>query len=190
MKPAKYVEMLSLPIRCVSKPEQIRKKVAEHEGATLKPSSKKRARSEELIEVLQEISNTQTKHSNLLQQLLKSPSSLKLSNLDQKSLSLDGAFELLLKCWNSEIPAERPTKLRKIYHKSSQHQEMFEEISAALSSSQTSDDELPNLSTFQEDRSSMSPTTLDSSIGSPLDSSMLHENEDFQNWLTCEEFLQ
>jgi hypothetical protein len=73
------VEGLSDPIKIVSKPDQIRKKRREANQEPLEvPTQKKRARSEDLIEALAEIRQTQTRSLELLKRLSKSsPASIK-----------------------------------------------------------------------------------------------------------------
>lgn len=103
--------VLSEPIRSVSKPEQIRKKLAQCDLADMPSneeikSSKKRARSEELLETLAIIQQSQQEQTALLSHLLsQKPSSYSHAG------SLEDNLKSLIANFEEEKADQRPSKI-------------------------------------------------------------------------------
>jgi len=106
------LEILSEPIRSVSKPEQIRKKLALCEPSEVQSekTTKKRARAEELLETLTIIQNTQLQHTELISSLI-----YKSHQVPANPVSIPQSIEenlgSLISSFQSEDPEERPKKL-------------------------------------------------------------------------------
>jgi hypothetical protein len=105
--------VFSEPIRSVSKPEQIRKKIAQNcgevdEDEDVKPT-KKRARSEELVAVLSDFKQVLEDHSGMLHHLLqRSPDA---TNYNRPRTSLEDSMKSLIANFEEEEVEERPTKI-------------------------------------------------------------------------------
>jgi len=102
--------VLSEPIRSVSKPEQIRKKLAQCEQGSEAPSNdekttKKRARAEELLETLAVIQQSQLQQTSLISSLILR------GNVNQTPKSFEENLGSLISSFQSEDVEERPKKL-------------------------------------------------------------------------------
>jgi len=117
-------EVYTHPIKSVSKPEQIRRRVSlqqapEEDKNVAAAASKKRARSEELLATLEEMKETQKHQSEMLALLL---SQQQIQQLDSYTPfgspsqvpSVDEALALLVRAYEATESFERPTKFRKI----------------------------------------------------------------------------
>jgi len=112
-------EIYTHPIKSVSKPEQIRRRVSMQQTneEETKPvisaaqSSKKRARSEELLTTLEEMKEMQKHQSELLTLLLHR--SVQTENRPATS-TFEDALTGLLRAYESQAPCDRPAKLRKV----------------------------------------------------------------------------
>jgi len=109
------------PIKSVSKPEQIRKKLsqcesyANHDGASTddKASTKKRARSEELLDALANIQSSQQQQAQLMTMLLNNVCApMKQATVSPK-LTLEENLETLINAFAADVNEERPQKLGK-----------------------------------------------------------------------------
>jgi len=137
------IEANSQPIRTTSKLDPIRRKIAEQTGqvvVTSEPKTKtKRARSDQLLESLEEIKETQREQSRLISSLffnLSAMSQPQMVNSSLKSqISLESALERLLVAYNSIDVHERPLKLRHIVSSipAKEYQEMLHEVGSVLS---------------------------------------------------------
>jgi len=113
------VETFSQPIKTCSKLDQIRRKEAEKQGQKALPK-KKRARGEEIIEILDEIRTTQKEHTQLLQHLLRSYSSpINTHSSVEKPVpyfpdSLESALQSVLLEYDRIQDCERPNKIRRV----------------------------------------------------------------------------
>jgi len=101
--------ILSEPIRSVSKPEQIRKKLAQCDVAEIpsnaEKASKKRARSEELLEALATIQQSQQEQTDLISALLHERL--------RKRHGIEESLNCLINHCEDEDGEQRPTKLRR-----------------------------------------------------------------------------
>jgi len=119
------LEVATNPIKSVSKPEQIRRRLSlqhgkevkeEEKTALLTPpctASKKRARSEELLTTLEEMKEAQRQQTELLTMLLQKQfqqTPLEVAPV----LSLEDALAMVVRAYEAETCAERPMKLRKL----------------------------------------------------------------------------
>jgi len=105
------ISVLSEPIRSVSKPEQIRKKLAQCEQGSEAPShdektTKKRARAEELLETLAIIQQTQLQQTELISLLVG-----RGNVVNQAPKSMEENLGSLISSFQSEDIEERPKKL-------------------------------------------------------------------------------
>merc|ERR1711934_858565 len=123
---AHCLQVFTKPIKSVSKPEQVRRRIpmqpAEDLPVDLQPvvgasSSKKRARSEELLSTLADIKLKQQQQTQMLSMLL----SQQTSPLPPKHLpvvdsppTLDVAVTNLLLAYSAMTDTERPLKLRRV----------------------------------------------------------------------------
>jgi hypothetical protein len=106
--------VFSEPIRSVSKPEQIRKKIAQCDPADYsvddtKPSTKKRARSEELLETLATIQQEQQEQTALISSLLAQKPTA--NNNYNRPASLEDSLKSLIANFEDEEVEQRPTKI-------------------------------------------------------------------------------
>jgi hypothetical protein len=103
--------VFSEPIRSVSKPEQIRKKLAQYGGDEderadeTKPSTKKRARSEELIAMLTNIHHSQLEQTALITSLLNPIA------YNNRPANLVDNLAALITNFEEEDVEQRPTKI-------------------------------------------------------------------------------
>jgi len=156
----KIIETFSQPIKTHSKLDPIRRKIAEQTGAKVATTDKKkRARSDELLETLEEIKETQSEQSRMISSLLMAlpiiPENRALPNSELKPtaklepkiepLSLEDAIERLLEAYHKIEEDERPHKLRRIVSSlpTSGHQQTLHEVGYVLST--PTDPELPHL---------------------------------------------
>jgi len=147
-KNGQSVEVLTKPIKSVSKPEQVRRRVSQQQvedpqidmKATLAScSSKKRARSEELLEALATIQAHQAHHSDMLHLLVTSqniagPRPLPSVSPQQSTpMELDVCLDNLATSYSQEALQERPKKLRKMVHlMSTQQKSLIQEIAKLI----------------------------------------------------------
>jgi len=117
-------EIYTHPIKSVSKPEQIRRRVSLQQQTTeedVKPpvvgvaqsSSKKRARSEELLTTLEEMKEMQKHQSELLALLLSRSVQEPIRN-PFSAPTFEEALTGLVRVYESQAPCDRPAKLRKV----------------------------------------------------------------------------
>jgi hypothetical protein len=106
--------VFSEPIRSVSKPEQIRKKLAQNgdgvdDGADeTKPTTKKRARSEELVDLLSTFHHTLQEHGAALNYLTQRPPNTEATY--NRPASLEDSMKSLIANFEEEDD-QRPTKI-------------------------------------------------------------------------------
>eukprot|EP01125_Pyxidicula_operculata_P001542 TRINITY_DN113_c0_g1_i3.p1 TRINITY_DN113_c0_g1~~TRINITY_DN113_c0_g1_i3.p1 ORF type:complete len:362 (+),score=76.75 TRINITY_DN113_c0_g1_i3:96-1181(+) len=111
------VETYSQPIKSCSKLDAIRRKIAEQEGQKVKNQKKKRARSDELIETLEEIRRAQDLQTQLLTQMVSNPPRSAVAPTEKKTenkTDLVSAVDTFLQVLSSISETERPSKIRKI----------------------------------------------------------------------------
>jgi hypothetical protein len=125
------LEVSTNPIKSVSKPEQIRRRLSLQQGKEVKeeekPSfvappctaSKKRARSEELLTTLDEMKEVQRQQTEILTILLQKqfqpqPMKVEATSPLPKCPTIEEALALLIRAYEAESCAERPMKLRKL----------------------------------------------------------------------------
>jgi len=141
----------SQPIKTTSKLDPIRRKIAEHSSGkeliTSEPKTKtKRARSDQLLESLEEIKETQREQNRMISSLFFNLQSMTseqnlpfYGNIPPKpspaSISLESALERLLIAYNSIDANERPYKLRHVVSTipEKEYQEMLYEVGSVLS---------------------------------------------------------
>jgi len=115
-----HLAATSQPIQPTSKLDPIRRKIAEQSGKKAPSNTsdkKKRARSDELLEALEEIKETQREQGKMIDKLLSQMSApIQLPDVPVKmeSISLEQAIEQLLDVYNRLAENERPHKLRRI----------------------------------------------------------------------------
>jgi len=129
-----HLSISTNPIKSVSKPEQIRRRLSlqvkdtEEEKAVFPvpipacPSSKKRARSEELLTTLDEMREAQRQQTEMLTLLLQKQflqqqfsSQPQTPEPSQPSTpTIDEALAMLVRAYEAETSSERPMKLRKL----------------------------------------------------------------------------
>jgi len=126
------------PIRAVSKPEQIRRRKAQASNPVKQQASKKRARSSDVFEALEELKSNQLDQMILLQQLVENSKviaqnqrPLSQFNVDAPVLPLvspdqnntttkfEDAFNNFLVAYNNLPVGDRPTKIRKVIREAS-----------------------------------------------------------------------
>jgi len=150
----KILEVITMPIKSVSKPEQVRRKMAkENNNSSVKstPSRKKRTRSDELLETLQTIQTEQKQQSEMLNNVVGYMMNMGMyfNNLSQnmpmnnigdngyleEKKSQDGqdglevAFNNLMTAYNKLNPSLRPTKMKKVMHDNKNSEELNEMVS-------------------------------------------------------------
>jgi len=144
------LEVLSKPIKSVSKPEQVRRRVSQHQAedpqidvkASLAScSSKKRARSEELLEALATIQALQAHHSEMLQFLVSSSRPSASSLPSPVPMDLENCLSNMVTSYSDLPLSERPQKLRKLVHKiSPQQKSVLMEICSLITSEHSTED--------------------------------------------------
>jgi len=107
--------LFSEPIRAVSKPEQIRKKLAQCDPAenriAVDEKNKKRARSEELLEALSCIQQSQQQQTNLITALLNRNNAITNTNTNATvMMTLEDSLDSLLNAFGPQVN-DRPMKL-------------------------------------------------------------------------------
>jgi len=160
----KTFSLLSDQFKTVSKQDQIRRRQERLANPT-KPKSKirKRARGQDIWEVLGQIKKTQADHLKILNRLeneeksrkKKEPNAAKMmvvqtskvvktttspvvatqgkSDVNDSSITLKDAVLLLVQAYRRESPEERPTKIRKLIHDTDS--EVFNEMVGAFNAS-------------------------------------------------------
>jgi len=148
-------ETNSQPIKTTSKLDPIRRKIAESNlssggkdqtvaPAEPKTTKTKRARSDQLLESLDEIKETQREQNQMLSTLFYNIQTMTNSTAQNLysptpkatgSISLESALERLLVAYNSIDPNERPYKLRHVVSSiaEKEYQEMLYEVGSVLS---------------------------------------------------------
>jgi hypothetical protein len=113
--------VFSEPIRAVSKPEQIRKKLAQCDGAAdnrgvVDEKNKKRARSEELLEALASIQQSQQQQTNLITALLsqRNNTNSHIVSPSPRVLTFEENLDSLLDSFGPQVN-DRPMKLARYY---------------------------------------------------------------------------
>jgi hypothetical protein len=148
----------SQPIKTTSKLDPIRRKIAEQTATTAgagqavpvveMKTKTKRARSDQLLESLEEIKETQREQNRMLSSLFFNMAAMNpsLSAAPSPALSgygnpcnsnpgsLEAALERLLVAYNSIDANERPYKLRHVVSSLPEYQEMLYEVGSVLSS--------------------------------------------------------
>jgi len=113
-----HLLVFSKPIKSVSKPEQVRRRISQHQDEDLPEdlqpvvgaaSSKKRARSEELLTTLADIQLVQKQQSQMLTFLLSQQQCNPTPSMDFESL-----FNQMLLAYSVLPEPERPLKLRRL----------------------------------------------------------------------------
>jgi hypothetical protein len=131
------LEVYSNPIKSVSKPEQIRRRISEQQVKEVpEKASKKRVRGEELLTTLEDMRLVQQQQSALLSMILTNQQRLPVLAPAPVVPSLEEALALLVRACEAEASLERPSKIRKTTLSfPSRDQLLLAEIGGALVSS-------------------------------------------------------
>lgn len=149
----------SLPIKVVSKPEQVAR-IKQNQGGqkvTKKPRAKKRSLNDMMMESMQKLEKQQAEQKEILQALLAQQTSADgsslFSSLPQNNLKkaqptdLEQALQNLLVAYENTDPSERPLKIRKVLGNSTASSvSSFVEISSQLLYNSQRGQDLDNLS--------------------------------------------
>jgi len=139
------LEVNSQPIKTTSKLDPIRRKIAEQSGVQAPvvevKTKTKRARSDQLLESLEEIKETQREQNRMLSSLFYNMATMNPSGQsgfgnvsNSNAQTLESALERLLVAYNSIDASERPYKLRHVVSSLPEYQEMLYEVGSVLSS--------------------------------------------------------